>query len=591
MKSLKIITIGLLWAAMVVQVSAQEGKMNAAKLKEATVFFAGAELVHETSVALQKGNSEVKISGLSPTLDKNSIKIKTSAGVLVSSFEFSIDFLTEKTPNGEEIKRLKENIDASKKQLAKINTNLKINKEMLSMLQKSVLKNVEGSESGMGIADLKQTLDYYKTKSLETEELIRLDTEEKQKLEESIGKMQRQLNQDSVKNDKLSGILTLSLVASNAGACQFTISYYTAAARWIPYYDINTQSIQKPIKITHKAKVAQTTSMDWDNVKLSLSTAMPSFGKVAPLFQAWFLRFYTPPTSGSGSGTISVRAHGEAPTYYVDGVPTSSVPRSNSFGYGYAMPNTKLRDIDMDKKVFPSGTYAGLYEIESWGADGGSDDNELSMYDYVQLSENHLNLFYEISLPYSIPGNGKEVNIELKNQEVAADFKYYSAPKLDLETYLLAEIADWQKLNLLSGKANITYDGTYVGESFLDASSTQENLTLTLGADKRISVKREKLNEFSSTKLIGSETRQTFTYQITVRNNQNVPIQMTLKEQYPISTQDEIKVELLKETTEPTYNKTDIGVVTWEFELQPGEQKTFKISYMVRYPKGKTVNL
>ena len=558
----KVITIGLLWAAMVVQVSAQEGKMNAAKLKEATVFFAGAELVHETSIALQKGNSEVKISGLSPTLDKNSIKIKTSAGVLVSSFEFSIDYLTEKTPNGEEIKRLKENIDASKKQLAKINTNLKINKEMLSMLQKSVLKNVEGSESGMGIADLKQTLDYYKTKSLETEELIRLDTEEKQKLEESISKMQRQLDQESVKNDKLSGILTLSLVASSAATCQFTISYYTAAARWIPYYDINTQSIQKPIKITHRAKVAQTTSMDWDNVKISLSTAMPSFGKVAPVFQTWWLRFYTPPTS-------DLKA--------VPGRSSSSYVATNSVSY--------------DKKVFPSGTYAGLYEIESWGADGGSDDNELSMYDYVQLSENHLNLFYEISLPYSIPGNGKEVNIELKNQEVAADFKYYSAPKLDLETYLLAEIADWQKLNLLSGKANITYDGTYVGESFLDASSTQENLTLTLGADKRISVKREKLNEFSSTKLIGSETRQTLTYQITVRNNQNVPIQMTLKEQYPISTQDEIKVELLKETTEPTYNKTDIGVVTWEFELQPGEQKVFKISYMVRYPKGKVVNL
>jgi len=552
MKSIKFFFAGLLSAVVSVSAYAQDGKMNSAKLKEATVFFTGAELVHETAIALTKGNSTVKIAGLSPTLDKNSIKIKTSAGVLVSSFEFSTDFLTEKMPNNEEIKRLQESITTHKKQLAKINTNLKVNKDMLSMLQKSVLKNVEGSESGMAINDLKQTLDYYKAKSLEIEDLLRADTEEKQKTEEMIDKLQRQLNQEAVKNDKLSGVLTVNLVASNAVNCDFTISYYTRSARWIPYYDINAQSIQKPIKIIHKAKVSQTTGMNWDNVKLSLSSSSPSLGRVAPLFQTWFLRFYMPPTYARG---------GEA-------------ARQNSYTYA-----------DKKQVKFDEG-YVYLSADEE-----KSEEEPMSMSDYVQQTENQLNLFYEISLPYSIPSNGKEVNIELKNQEVVAKFKYYSAPKLDIETYLLAEIADWQKLNLLSGKANITYDGTYVGETYIDASSTQEDLTLTLGSDKRVAVKREKLNEFSSTKLIGSETRQTVTYQITVRNNQNTPVKMTLKEQYPISTQEEIKVELLKETTEPTVNKTDIGVLTWEMELQAGEQKVFKLSYSVRYPKGRTVNM
>ncbi|MCL2131564.1 MAG: mucoidy inhibitor MuiA family protein [Lentimicrobiaceae bacterium] len=569
MNKIKIFSVTLLAVAFFGKASAQEGKMNAAKLKEATVFFAGAELVHETSIALQKGNSEVKISGLSPTVDKNSIKIKTSAGVLVSSFEFSTDYLTEKTPNNEEIKKLKESIETAEKQLAKINTSLKINKEMLSILQKSIIKNVEGSESGLAINDLKQTLDYYKTKSLETEELIRLDTEEKQKTERDIGRMQRQLDQESMKNDKLSGVLTLSLVATNAAACDFIISYYTPSARWIPYYDINTQSIQKPIKITHKAKVSQTTGMDWNNVKLSLSTSSPSFGKAAPLFNAWFLDFVDTKTN------IAVRANRESTNYYIDGVPATMS------GVRITTQNTYSYDKKSEGYVGGgTGSGAGKYKEET-----------LFMDDYVQQSENHLNLFYEINLPYSIPGNGKEVNIELKNQEVPADFKYYSAPKLDIETYLLAEIADWQKLNLLSGKANITYDGTYVGETFINASSTLENLALTLGSDKRVAVKREKLTEFSSTKSIGSETRQTLTYQLTVRNNQNVPINMTLKEQYPISTQREIEVELFKETTMPTFNNTETGVVTWEFELQPGEQKIFKLSYSVKYPKGRTVNL
>jgi uncharacterized protein (TIGR02231 family) len=213
------------------------------------------------------------------------------------------------------------------------------------------------------------------------------------------------------------------------------------------------------------------------------------------------------------------------------------------------------------------------------------------MDDYVTYSENQLNLIFNIDLPYTIPGNGKEQAIELKNQEVDASFKYYCAPKLDTETYLLAEIADWEKLNLLSGNANITYDGTYVGETFIDAASTQQNLTLTLGTDKRVAVKREKMKEYSSTGFLGNDVKQEFAYQMTVRNNRNEAVRMVLKDNYPISTLKEITVELSKETSPPTVNKTEMGVITWEFDMQPGEIRTFKLVYVVKYPKGRTLNL
>jgi len=214
-----------------------------------------------------------------------------------------------------------------------------------------------------------------------------------------------------------------------------------------------------------------------------------------------------------------------------------------------------------------------------------------SMDDYVTQTENQLNLTFNIDLPYTIPGNGKEQSIDLKNQEVDASFKYYCAPKLDAETYLLAEIADWEKLNLLSGSANITYDGTYVGETYIDAASTQQNLTLTLGVDKRIAVKREKMKEYSSTGLFGNDVRQEFAYLMTVRNNRNEVVRMVLKDQYPISTLRDITVELLKETTPPTVNMTELGVVTWEYDMQPGETSTFRMVYSVKYPKGRTLNL
>jgi uncharacterized protein (TIGR02231 family) len=155
----------------------------------------------------------------------------------------------------------------------------------------------------------------------------------------------------------------------------------------------------------------------------------------------------------------------------------------------------------------------------------------------------------------------------------------------------LAEIAGWEKLNLLSGNANVTYDGTYVGETYIDAASTHQNLTLTLGTDKRVAVKREKMKEYSSASFFGNEVKQEFAYLMTVRNNRNEAARMVLKDQYPVSTLKEVTVELSKDTTPPTINKTEMGVVTWEYDMQPDETKTFKLVYVVKYPKGKILNL
>jgi len=140
--------------------------------------------------------------------------------------------------------------------------------------------------------------------------------------------------------------------------------------------------------------------------------------------------------------------------------------------------------------------------------------------------------------------------------------------------------------------ANITYDGTYVGQTFLNTAQTNQVLSVTLGTDKRVSVKRELLTNFSQVKSLGSNTEVTLAYKITVKNNQNKAIKFTLKEQYPISAQKEITVKLLdKETTTPTFNKEDTGVITWDFNLAVGESKEFRIAYTVRYPKDKKVNL
>jgi uncharacterized protein (TIGR02231 family) len=209
--------------------------------------------------------------------------------------------------------------------------------------------------------------------------------------------------------------------------------------------------------------------------------------------------------------------------------------------------------------------------------------------DYVSVADNELDVSYDIELPYDVPTNGKQQIATLKEVAVNGIFKFYAVPKLDKEAYLLTEISDWEKLNLLPGEANIIFEGTYVGKSFIDPASTSDTLNLTLGKDKRVVVKREKMVDFSSVKFMGSNKLQTITYELTVKNNKKDAIHFILKDQYPISTNKEIEVELLESSGAET-NK-EIGVLTWKLQLAPGESKKIRISYSVKYPKGKVLNL
>ncbi len=629
-KLVTIITFFLL-SCISFNISAQEKKTVNAKLNDATVFFQGAELTHKATYSLAQGENEIYIEGLSPNIDRNSLKIKASNGVVISSYEFSTDFLTS-SKNGGDIQKLQDSLDFYEKKLADLNIDINITTDLISFLQKGTSKNVDGSEKGLGIDELVKTMSYYKTQSKELQDIQSDNNRKKKDLAQSIDRLRNQIAQESLKYDKISGILKLNLSAPQMATCNFIISYYTSEAGWMTYYNITVTSTDKPISIAAKSKVFQTTGLNWEKVKLTLSTSSPSNGKIAPLFHTWFLDFqkatyynlnkdnstvnvnvqnsYYPQNSksiedalqgrvsgvqvnespGHPGAATSVRIRGissltgsNEPLYVIDGVPIGD-------GNSNPLSNIKPEDI-LSMEILKDASATAIYG--SRAANGvvivttKRDTGENDIDEYLSETENELNRIYNIDIPYTIPGNGKEQSIDLQTINTDADYRYYCVPKLDTETYLLAEISDWQKLNLLSGSAYVTYDGTYIGETRINANTTHEKLTLTLGTDKRVSVKREKMQDYSSIKFLGTDVKQTFTYKLTVRNSQNRPIKIILKDQYPVSSQKSIEVELLKKETTPwSANKEEIGVLSWENEIAAGETKEYRISYSVKYPKG-----
>ena len=297
---------------------------------------------------------------------------------------------------------------------------------------------------------------------------------------------------------------------------------------------MRANTISEPIEMMYKAQVVQNTGIDWRQVKLTLSSGNPNQNNQAPILNTWFLKY----------------------GYYNDGVSDATIALNEVVVVGY---NSKVKKMENS-----------------------------SVSNHTTIQENQLNISFDIEIPYDILSNGKAHSVALKEINLPATYKYYAAPRVEKEAFLLAEINDYSKYNLLQGEANIIFEGMYVGKTMITPNQTSDTLNLSMGRDKKISIKREKVVDKSRTKFLSSKKEQTFTYDITIRNNKKEAVELLLKDQYPLSTDKEVEIEL-KESNGSKIN-TETGILTWNLKLKPSETKVIRISYKVKYPKDKIID-
>jgi len=199
-----------------------------------------------------------------------------------------------------------------------------------------------------------------------------------------------------------------------------------------------------------------------------------------------------------------------------------------------------------------------------------------------------LNAEFDISIPYDIPADGKQHLIAIQDYELPAFYHYYAAPKLDNDAFLTADNSNWEDLNLLPGNMNIFFEGSYVGQAYLDPTITKDTLPISLGRDKNIIIKREKVKDYSKEKTIGDNKKQSFAYTIAVKNTKKEAIDIKILDQYPISQQGKIEVTL-DDGGGATVQEA-LGKLIWNLRLEPNEEKKLQFSFTVKYPKDQIIS-
>ena len=535
-----------------------------ATISSAAVYFGyGAELTHIAKVKVDAGTKIIVLNLLSTNADINSLQISVPEEVALLSQHYSVYYPpVPLLPKTREVEKLEDSILLVQKEISRINNLISIDQEILNKTGFLIETTFKTTGNKTVTSDeVVKLLEYYNTKIEKLKTTIYNQGQSILMQNKRIDELRKRIATITTLvpvKQKPYGQVFLQVMCKRAGEIPIDLSYYTPNAGWTALYDIRVNSKTNKVKMVYKASLTQTTGIDWKNTKLTLSTGTPNFGVSAPILTPWYLQLYVP---GLYTDLQKRAAAGNATRNMIqsfsDDKLLSEVIISDGVGQ---FKQQKEKDLNID----PS-----------------------TLQQYTTLNEGQLNTNFEIDLPYDIESDGKLHSVTIKDQEISCILKNYAVPRIDKEAYLLAEVADWQNLDLLPGDANIIMDDTYIGKSVIDPTTTADTLNLSLGRDKRIAIKRSLVKELSSLKTSGGSSRQVFTYEILVKNNKLTDINLLLKDQFPLSTIKEVEVKL--EDGSDAMVNVETGVLTWKIELKSGESRKVRFSYSVKYPKDKKI--
>ncbi|PNW26445.1 hypothetical protein BKP44_16960 [Formosa algae] len=597
-------------------------KKITSEVSEVTVFIKDAQITRKKTIDLQQGITILKFINLSPFIDAKSIQVKANGNLTVLSVNHQQNYIDKLDKQQEVLDlELKSEDLASKINLEK--TYLDILKEELAFLQEN--RTIGGKNQELSVTNLKEVSNFYGTK-LTALKLKEIDIIKKlETLNNSKSDIDLQIKTLTSQKEFPNGEILVKIDSKNYNKADFELSYLVGNSSWFPSYDIRAKTINEPIEIIYKANVKQDTKVDWTNVKLNLSSANPNNSGVAPELKTYYLNYNTlPPTYNLTSNEITGKVLDEQglplPGVNVlvegttigtstdfDGNYSITIPNYSSqltFSYiGYINQTSAIRQSPLNIQLQEDVTALDEVVVVGYGT---SSKKRKSVNEALSGSVSGISIRgasstpipanqvvkqttvdFAIDIPYSVKSDNKSYTVDMANYQLPADYNYICVPKIEKDAFLIAEVSDWEKYNLLEGEANLFFEDTYVGKTLLDTRYASDTLKISLGRDKNVSVKREKVKDFTTKQFIGSKKEDNRAWTILVKNNKNQTINMSIFDQVPVSTLEEIKVDIT-EMTKAEHDK-DTGEITWDFSINPKETKTLNLNYSIKYPKNKNL--
>ncbi|MFN0191500.1 MAG: mucoidy inhibitor MuiA family protein [Aestuariivirga sp.] len=536
------------------------------KVDAVTVFPQGAEVIRSVDVRIPAGDHRLIFEGLPSDLQSETLRVEGSAGSTVEIG--SIDSKFAHAPAAAidaERKRIEgkmETLNDERGLLDQTIADAEYQKSLMQQLASSIFAPPPKPENAEkhGPEDLANLLNLVGAR-LQTFSKTVTDARIRQRaIDREIQDLNNQLAGLAPQDQgRFTVAVNLSVPAETAGT--FKLKYRISNAGWHPIYDARLTSPAKDtkasIELVRRAEVMQATTESWDNVSLKLSTARPVGATSAPDIHPQEVQLFQPGRDENFAGAT-----------------------------------TEVQEKDK-ANLLPDAPAAAPAESEELMAAQKSLRRDVAQ-SQAQVQVAGFHAIYEVPGKVSIDNTGTAKKVRIGTDEISTSLSAYAVPKLDPNAYLTATFSLGGETPMLPGPVMLYRDGVFMGQGALPLLSPGEETKLGFGADDLIKVKRVEVKSTRGEEglLTTSNIDERF-YDITVKNLHDFALPVTVLDQIPFTSAQDVTITIPAGMTAPTRKDVDKkrGVLGWDVDLAAKGETVIKHGFKVAWPEGVQVGM
>lgn len=356
--------------------------------------------------------------------------------------------------------------------------------------------------------------------------------------------------------NSLEASLVIGDAVPSATKLRLEMSCVVSGAGWSPLYDLRVDYAASMLDVFYYANVRQCTSVDWEKVRLRLSTATPhTGGSPPPLWPRWNISLNPP------------------------------APVHRFYGAVNSMARCKARSLSA--RAAPAAAPVQPMVMQA-AVEGGGSSSSASVYTIPGLA--------------TVRHNNVDVKVTVAHERFPAKLQFVSMPKLEPLTHLSATAVNSTDYEFIAGPSKIFYGNTFVNQSQLGNVSPGEEFQVSLGTDETVTVNRTLVRRGESEKasfFANNKSQLDFHYAYAVECGALAtegPVTVVVKDNYPVSDDSDVVVAL-KEPVPTSGDAASSGKgvavtvdedtheIVWSFPIRKNEKRHFDMMFTAKYPE------
>ncbi len=573
------------------------------KIDEVTVYRGQALVTRLIEIPGPAGLREIVVSDLPEHIQSGSLYAESADGVEVRSVRYFIRPVERDVR--EEVRKLDEQIRELQDQLQATSQEAKVLADHTSYLNKleqftAPTANAELTKGVLNAETLK-ALTSFLFEQRQTIAKQQLSTSFKQRdINEHLALVNRQREVLTGGSAKTIREAVVFLEMKNPGG-KLWLRYLVDGATWDPSYNIRTDAGHQQVLVEFNAAIEQMSGEDWNDVKMSLSTATPSLVANAPTLE--------PLTIALSAGAPQNRNPSGA-EYFNAKKELAVKQRQLEVGRGVASFRgpMDLNDFQSNGGAAPSQQPAQqTQEIDSTLNDVARDSQVLDLVNTDKVDRaakptseagsDGVSVSYQLPARTSLPSRSDRQLIQIAALPMKAEFYKKAIPVLTSYVYDEASVVNSSKLVLLAGPTSTYLAGQFVGHGQVPTVAVGESFTVGLGIDSSLRARRELIKKSES--IQGGNRVVDFTYQLTLENFGAEATDVRLLDRMPTGKESEVKLTLVSPgkdlSTDARYLQHDRkkGLLRWDLKV-PGQAigpKALTIDYQMQMEYDKQLSI